>query len=191
MQPEGLRLDGADLSTVEALIEELASPDEHRVLYAIEILESLEKRNLITPLLLFHESRAVRARVLQALGNVKPEIAERWLPSIQRMIADESPEVRAAAISALANIRNERVTDLIRPYLQDADPRIATTAAGVLARSGREEDVAASMEVLTRLASDTRESAAEARKDVAVAIRQIPDPRFQPSVDPVALRLTS
>ena len=90
------------------------------------------------------------------------------------MIADESPEVRAAAISALANIRNERVTDLVRPYLQDADPRIATTAAGVLARSGREEDVAASVEVLTRLASDTRESAAEARKDVAA--RHSPDP---------------
>ena len=35
------------------------------------------------------------------------------------------------------------------------------------------------MEVLTRLASDTRESAAEVRKDVAVAIRQIPDPRFR------------
>ena len=185
VQPEGLRLGGADLSTVEALMEELANPDEHRVLYAIEILESLEKRNLITPLLLFHDSRAVRARVLQALGNVKPEIAERWLPSIQRMIADESPEVRAAAISALANIRNERVTDLIRPYLQDADPRIVTTAAGVLARSGREEDVAASVEVLTRLASDTRESAAEARKDVAVAIRQIPDPRFRQILIPL------
>ena len=185
VQPEGLRLGGADLSTVEALMEELANPDEHRVLYAIEILESLEKRNLITPLLLFHDSRAVRVRVLQALGNVKPEIAERWLPSIQRMIADESPEVRAAAISALANIRNERVTDLIRPYLLDADPRIVTTAAGVLARSGREEDVSASVEVLTRLASDTRESAAEARKDVAVAIRQIPDPRFRQILIPL------
>ena len=80
VQPEGLRLGGADLSTVEALMEELANPDEHRVLYAIEILESLEKRNLITPLLLFHDSRAVRVRVLQALGNVKPEIAERVAP---------------------------------------------------------------------------------------------------------------
>ena len=182
---EGLRLGGADLSTVEALMEELANPDEHRVLYAIEILESLEKRNLITPLLLFHESRAVRARVLEALGKVKPEIAERWLPSIRRLIADESPEVRAAAISALANIRNEEVTDLIRPYLQDADPRIVTTAAGVLARSGREEDVVASVEVLSRLASDTREAAAEARRDVAVAIRQIPDSRFRQILIPL------
>jgi HEAT repeat protein len=101
------------------------------------------------------------------------------------MIADESPEVRAAAISALANILNERVTDIIRPYLKDADPRIVTTAAGVLGRSGDEEDVAASVAILTRLASDTRESAAEARKDVAVAIRQIPDPRFRQLLIPL------
>jgi AAA family ATP:ADP antiporter len=185
VRPEGLRLGGADLSTVEALMEELAHPDEHRVLYAIEILDSLEKRNLITPLLLFHESRAVRARVLQALGTLKPDVAERWLPSIQRMIGDESPEVRAAAISALVNVRNERVTDIVRPYLDDADPRIATTAAAVMARSGSENDVATSVGVLTRLASDTREAAAEARKDVAVAIRQIPAPRFRQLLIPL------
>lgn len=185
VEPAGLRLDVADLSTVETLMEELASPEEHRVLYAIEILESLEKRNLITPLLLYHESRAVRARVLQALGSVKPELAERWLPSIERMIADESPEVRAAAISALANIRNERVTDLVRPYLQDGEPRIATTAAMVLARTGSAEDVAASQELLSRLVSDTRESAAGTRKDVAAAIRQIPDPRFRQMLIPL------
>ena len=67
------------------------------------------------------------------------------------------------------------MSDLVRPYLQDADPRIATTAAGVMARSGPEEDISSSVAVLTRLASDTRESAAEARKDVAVAIaRSLP-----------------
>ena len=184
VQPAGLRLD-ADLSTVETLMEELASPHESRVLYAIEILESLDKRNLITPLLLYHPSAAVRTRALQALAGVKPEIVEQWLPSIQRMIADESPEVRAAAISALVNLRQEQVTDLLRPFLQDPEPRIATTAAVVLARSGRERDVAASEEVLSRLASDTNESNVAARKDVAAAIRQIADPRFRPMLIPL------
>ncbi len=65
VQLEVLRLGGVDLSTVEALVEALASPVEHRVLYVIDILVSLEKRNLVTPLLLFHVSRAVRARVLR------------------------------------------------------------------------------------------------------------------------------
>ena len=184
VQPAGLRLD-ADLSTVETLMEELASPHESRVLYAIEILESLDKRNLITPLLLYHPSAAVRTRALQALAGLKPEIVEQWLPSIQRMIADESPEVRAAAISALVNVRQEQVTDLLRPFLQDPEARIATTAAVVLAHSGRESDVAASEEVLSRLASDTHESKAAARKDVAAAVRQIADPRFRPMLIPL------
>ena len=183
--PRDSELDVADLSTVETLMEELASPHASRVLYAIEILESLDKRNLITPLLLYHPSAAVRTRALQALAGVKPEIVEQWLPSIQRMIADESPEVRAAAISALVNIRQEHVTDLLRPFLQDREPRIATTAAVVLAHSGRESDVAASEEVLSRLASDTHDSNAAARKDVAAAIRQIADPRFRPMLIPL------
>jgi AAA family ATP:ADP antiporter len=185
VQPSGLRLDVADLSTVETLMAELASPHESRVLYAIEILESLDKRNLVTPLLLYHPSAAVRTRALQALAGVKPEIVEQWLPSIQRMIADESPEVRAAAISALVNLRHEQVTDLLRPFLQDPETRIATTAAVVLAHSGRESDVAAAEEVLSRLASDTDESRATARKDVAAAIRQIADPRFRPMLIPL------
>ena len=63
-----MRLDGADLSSIETLVEGLAHPDEGRVLYAIDVLESLDKRNLVTPLLLHHTSAAVRARALAALG---------------------------------------------------------------------------------------------------------------------------
>ena len=106
VQPEGLRLDGADLSTVEALMEELASPDEHaRALRHRDSGIARETQSDYSAAALPRLAARCATRVLQALGNVKPEIAERWLPSIQRMIADESPEVRAAAISALANIR--------------------------------------------------------------------------------------
>ena len=68
VEPAEVRLSVADLSTVETLVEELANPDERRVLYAIDLLESFEKRNLITPLLLHHESDKVRARALGALA---------------------------------------------------------------------------------------------------------------------------
>ena len=49
-------------------MQELANPEPARVIYAIDVLESLDKRNLVTPLLLYHESPAVRARALRALG---------------------------------------------------------------------------------------------------------------------------
>ena len=41
------------------------------MLYAIDMLEALDKRNLITPLLLHHESAQVRARALLALESAR------------------------------------------------------------------------------------------------------------------------
>ncbi len=101
VRPEEVRLDGADLTTIETLVQELAHPDPVRVVYAIDVLESLDKRNLVTPLLLYHESPAVRTRALAALGAARADIAERWAPHIRRMVGDADPGVRAAAISAL------------------------------------------------------------------------------------------
>jgi len=54
--PGAIRTEVADAATVETLVEELSNPDEPGVLYAIEMLEALDKRNLVTPLLLQHES---------------------------------------------------------------------------------------------------------------------------------------
>jgi len=179
IRPAEVSLGVADLSTIETLIQELASPDERRALYAIDLLESLDKRNLITPLLLYHESAAVRTRALSAVGALQPEIAVRWLPAIENMMRSEDAEVRSAAVGALANMRQQHVTDLVRPLLRDKDPRIAMTAAMVLAGSDREGDTAAAETVLTGLVSDTRESAAAVRKDFAVAIRHVPVPRFR------------
>ena len=62
-----------DAATVEALVEELGSPEEHRVLYAIDLLDSLDKRNLITPLLLHHASPDVRSRALTAMESARPD----------------------------------------------------------------------------------------------------------------------
>ena len=75
MAPASVRLDVADAATIETLVEELADPDEARVLYAIDMLETLDKRNLITPLLLHHESPKVRARALLALESARESVA--------------------------------------------------------------------------------------------------------------------
>ena len=67
--PDDVRLSGGDLSTIETLVQELSQPDPARVVYAIDMLESLDKRNLVTPLLLYHESPEVRRRALHAIGR--------------------------------------------------------------------------------------------------------------------------
>ncbi len=174
-----VRLAAADLSTVETLVEQLSHPDPARVVYAIDVLESLDKRNLVTPLLLYHEAPLVRVRALGALGAVRSDIAQQWTPQIRRLLGDPDAAVRAAALSALSAINREDAASVARPLLTDADPRICATAAVALAGSADPADVAAAEARLLELSRDSRDATRGARRDVATAIRQIADPRFR------------
>ena len=173
VEPQEVRLSGADLSTIEALVQELSQPDAARVVYAIDVLESLDKRHLVTPLLLYHESPRVRARALAALGQVRPDIARQWGPQIRRLLGDPDASVRAGAVSALCAIQNQDTSTIVRPMLDDPDPRIRVTAAVALASSDRMEDRVRAGTVFSELTADTSEGARAARRDAAVALRQI------------------
>ncbi len=179
VEPAEMRISVADLTTVETLVEELSNPDARRVLYAIDILESLDKRNLITPLLLHHESDEVRIRVLSALEGLRPELAERWVPQIERMLKVSNSDVRLAAVRALAGIRQSEIGPLMRPYLDDRDPRVAITAATALADSPDPADVDRAEAALRSVVEDTRQATAAGRREVAAAIAQIKNPRFR------------
>ncbi len=179
------RSDLADPATVEALVEDLAHPEEERVLYAIDLLEALDRRRLVTPLLLRHESEKVRVRALRALEDARPELRERWAGAVERLLTDASAEVRAAAVHALAAIRGEGAVALMRRYLEERDPRVVTTAAAILAQSASEEDVAAAERALERLAADTRETAAEGRRQVAAVLGGLPGARFRSQLVPL------
>ena len=185
VKPELVRLNVADLSTIEALVEQLASPDPRRVLYAIDLLESVEKRHLITPLLLYHESPDVRARALHTLEAARPEVRERWAPAVERMLKDDHPAVRASAVRALAAVRGGEAQALMRPYLTDRDPRIAVTAAVALSSSPVPQDAADAEETLRRLSEDTRQSNAATRREVAQALAEIHNPDFRDLLVPL------
>jgi hypothetical protein len=179
MQTADLRITGADLSTIETLVQELSQPDAARVVYAIDMLESLDKRNLVTPLLLYHEAPDVRRRALRAIGSVRRDIALSWLPQVRRMLSDADAGVRAAAIVAISNINNEDAATLARPLLADPDSRIRVTAAVALASSATAADVDAAEAALLDLAADARGSSRLVRRDVAAGIRHIDNPRFR------------
>jgi ATP:ADP antiporter, AAA family len=179
MHPDSMIPEAANLSTIETLIQELAHPDERRVLYAIDFLESLDKKQLITPLLLYHEGPAVRARALSVMRAVQPEISTRWLPAIHAMMTDPDAGVRSEAVAALASMHNQQANDLVRSLLNDRNPRISLTAAMMLAASGLDEDADRADDVLSDLVSNTRESAVPVRRDFAIAIRHVPIPHFR------------
>lgn len=179
LAPADMRLSGADLSTIETLVQELANPDAERVIYAIDVLESLDKRNLVTPLLLYHASPKVRTRALGALAAARSDIARKWAPNIRALLADPDPLVRAGAIAALGAISNEDAASLARPMLADNDPRIRATAAAALVGSPDSEDLDQAEAALVGIITDTSDASRVARRDVASAIRNIAVPRFQ------------
>ena len=179
LEPERLTREAGDAATLETLVEELASVDDERVLRSIELLEQLSKRNLITPLLLYHHSSRVRARAIAAVKGAAPDVVQRWVPSLEKSLRDEDPDVRAAAVSVLASVRHQDVRDLMRPWVNDGDPRIAATAAVALSESSNENDRTEARRVLERLAGDGRDAMVPARREAARAIARTTDPRFR------------
>jgi AAA family ATP:ADP antiporter len=171
-----IRTLNADLQTIELLVEELAHPDEKRVLHAIDLLESLEKRRLITPLLLYHHSPLVRARTLRCLEALSAEVAASWLPAVERLLADTDADVRAEAVRAISTIRGPEAASLLRRHLTDNDPRMVATSAVALSAGKDSHDVAAATSALQALASDTRETAVAGRLEVARALGDVPGP---------------
>ena len=185
LEVDSVRIDVGDPATIEALVEELSNPDPATVLYAIGMLEMLDKRNLISPLLLHHESPRVRARVLRSLSAVRSHIALRWRPAVERLVHDPDVGVRAAALRALAEFSHEDAASLLRRHLSDPEPQVAVTAAMMLAQSGLPGDVDAAERTFQRLISDSREAGAIGRREVAVALAYISTPRFRPLLVPL------
>ena len=70
-------------------------------------------------------------------------------------------------------------------YLDDPEPRVAATAAVVLADAGRPSDAAAAEATLMALAGDMRDTAANARREVATALAHVKNPRFHPLLMPL------
>jgi ATP:ADP antiporter, AAA family len=177
--PAEVRLSGADLSTIETLVQEFAHPSPARVVYAIDMLEALGKGTVVTPLLLHHESALVRERTLHAIAATHSAIAAQWTPQIRRTLADPEATVRAAALVALGAIARDDVPTLARPLLDDPDPRIRVTAAVALASSSDPADLDVAATKLSAMIQDLTDAAQPVRHDVAAALAHTHGTRFR------------
>ena len=180
-----VRVNVADPATIETLVEELANPDAAAVLYAVGMLESMDRRHLISPLLLQHESPPVRARALLALKHIRPHIAQRWKPVAERLLEDPDVTVRAAAVRALADFAHEDATTVMRRHLNDPEPRIAVTAAVALANTRVPSDVAEAEAIMKMLSATVGDDGVHARTEVAAALAHVEPDHFRPLLVPL------
>ncbi|MEO7133757.1 MAG: MFS transporter, partial [Vicinamibacterales bacterium] len=185
VEPSTLRLKDPDPSSVETLVSELAHPDPKRALYAIDLLDAMDKRKLVTPLLLAHDSPAIRARALRVAEAGGTALADRWLAGVERALKDADSSVRVAAVSALAALRGAAAADVMRPFLAQGDPALAIVAAAALADSARADDVRTAEETLRRYSSDVRDQGAQWRLQVARALGDVENPAFRPLLVPL------
>jgi AAA family ATP:ADP antiporter len=183
--PDAIRAEVTDSATIETFVEELSNPDETAVLYAMTMLEALGKRNLITPLLLHHQSAPVRTRALTALAESRTRIGRKWAPAVARMVQDSNVDVRAAALRALAALSREDAAAMMRRHLDDPEPRVAVAAAAALANGGQADDVAAAEAMLRRVITDTREGGTAGRIESAKALAHIQNEQFRSLLVPL------
>jgi AAA family ATP:ADP antiporter len=185
VEPATLRLNDPDPSSVETLVSELAHPEPRRVLYAIDLLDAMDKRHLVTPLLLAHEDPQVRQRALRVAEAAGATLADRWVPGVERALKDPDSTVRIAAVSALAVLRGGAAADVMRPFITGNDPALAIVAAAALAGSSLPADVTMAEFTLRRFSSDLRDKGAEWRLHVARALSDVRNPEFRPMLVPL------
>jgi AAA family ATP:ADP antiporter len=195
---------GLDLSSLEALIAALSSPDDGKVLAAIDLLAQQGRVRLIPALIFYHPSARVVVRSLELFSRVG---REDFLPLKERLLEHPDPEVRAATLRSLAWMAPD--PELHARFENDPSPIVRCTAwvglisfgaasaeradreIRALARGGSAEERlalarairfspgAAFAEALLLLAS-SREL--EVRLAVARAMREILDPAFVPAL---------
>ena len=180
-----VRPDAADSATIETLVEELANPDESCVLYAIDMLEAFDKRNLITPLLLHHESPGVRARALVALGSARPAVAGRWTPAVERMLEGRERRrqsrgrPRAGGVAQGGRVHADAASSDRHRTPRGGDRSGGPERLGRRGRRGRGR---------SHPAADDRghaDAAAGARKEAAAALGRITNERFRSLLVPL------
>ena len=171
---EGTLLDGAalptlDLSSLEVLFKALNSRDDGEVLAALELLAGHGRARVVPALLLHHPSKPVVLRTLTLLSETE---RTDWIPTADRLLSSQDPDIRSAALRARTTAQPE--VAVLRRASRDPSPLVRATAFVGLIRSGADSEeawnglqaLAASPSLATRVA-------------VAEAIEHQPAPVFE------------
>jgi AAA family ATP:ADP antiporter len=96
-----LELEELDRHSLDVLLSALNSDQDLEVIAAIDIFDRHGKVELIPVLVLYHPSTEVRSRALEAFADARDR---RFIPVARRMLSDEDPDIRAAALRALTAV---------------------------------------------------------------------------------------
>lgn len=178
-----------DLPSLETLVAALSSTDDAEVLAALDMLAAYDKGHLVSPLIVFHPSRAVALRALEFFGAAPHAEVLRFT---DRLLTHEDGDVRATVL----RLRSAQQPDekLLRRSLGDPSPAVRCTALVGLVAGGfvDDEDAAATAlraaladvgpDACPILASALRDLPARFALVLANELTRHPDPRFAAEV---------
>ncbi|MEO1338625.1 MAG: hypothetical protein AAFV29_23480, partial [Myxococcota bacterium] len=107
-----------NIESVAVVVEALSSRDEDRAIAAIDLLEANQQQQVIPALILYHEAPEVLIRALEVIAVPS---RKDWRPLAERLLEHAQPEVRTAALKALA--QNGDLSAVERRLL-DIDPSV-------------------------------------------------------------------
>ncbi len=164
-----------DSTTTEVLAMALERGDEQQVLYGLSLFEvsGTPTSHPVLRRLLDHPSPAVRQRALRLLSDASDR---EILPQVQRLVGDESPEVRTEALHYLVVHEGRDPISLLSTETDFPDYSLQGAVVAYLARTGKPENAAAAQLILEGMLSRTDQDAARAKAEAARVLGVIPPP---------------
>ncbi|MDH3419186.1 MAG: hypothetical protein OEQ25_10195 [Gammaproteobacteria bacterium] len=120
-----------DMSSLETLLATLNSPDDRRVIAALDLLVAQGKLRVVPGLILYHPSAEV---VIHALELFAAERRDDVLPLIDRLLSDSNEHVRVAGLRVRTTLLPDEY--LLNKALTDSSSAMRVTAAVGLVASG-------------------------------------------------------
>jgi CRP-like cAMP-binding protein len=167
---EDEEVDLMDAAGRRVLIDALQSRNPHQALYALRILDKVEKFDLVEhlPKLLQHESADVVVEALRCVERRVPKAMEGELVLLLTSATDR--RVRSQVVVSLAAYANDENLEMISTRLEDADVRVRAAAIAGLIKYYGIEGMFRAIGTLTAL---LKSSVEEERKAVAGLFGQI------------------
>ncbi len=164
-----------DATTTEVLGMALEHGDEQQVLYGLSLFELGHEPGWHPVLrgLLQHPSAAVRQRALSLLGHAGDLEIQ---PQVEKMLGDESPEVRTEALHYLVVQTGRDPLSLLTTETDVPDYSLQGSVVAFLARSGKTEHFSTAQLILDDMLCRTGPERARARAEAARVLGVIPPP---------------
>lgn len=141
IDPSELRLKVDDAQSLNAIIASLGSSNERQVVYGLKMLDSVDEKELKWPVraLLGHPSEEVRSHALKLmlrLGDAG-DLAE-----VEKLLMDPNISIRADAIRFISLQSENKMSKLVRGFLNHTDRQIRHAAISCIAIYGDNSDKA-------------------------------------------------